>query len=139
MLKVGDTVKVISTTLCGDEMKELIPIGTICTVTEVCMSKNTYYGITPKDRNDNYYFYYLESELEKGELVWIPEKKDSDNSDMNKEYRIDIFVNKVHSSYYFNTKQKAVDFAKKHVKNSNDVFLLKHLIDKKYEVVKRIK
>lgn len=75
MLKVGDTVKVISTTLCGDEMKQLIPIDTICTVVEVHKSKKPYYGITPINKNDDYCFYYLESELEKGNLVWIPEKE----------------------------------------------------------------
>lgn len=72
MLKVGDTVKVISKTMCNGEEKEFIPIGTICKVTEICKEDHNspYYGITPKD---GYTFYYLESELEKGNLVWIPE------------------------------------------------------------------
>lgn len=72
MLKVGDTVKVISKTMCNGEEEEFIPIGTICEVTEICEDDNSpYYGIT----KDGYTFYYLESELEKGNLVWIPEKK----------------------------------------------------------------
>lgn len=74
MLKIGDTVKVISKTMCNEKETELIPIGTICTVTEVCNDSYTYYGIMPKDRD--YTFYYLESEIEKGELVWIPEKQE---------------------------------------------------------------
>lgn len=76
MLKVGDTVKVIDKTMCDDTLKELIPIGTICTVTEICNEKDNsiFYGITPKDRK--YTFYYLENELEKGELVWVPEKQE---------------------------------------------------------------
>ena len=71
MLKVGDTVKVISKTMCNGEEREFIPIGTICKVTEICEDDSPYYGITPED---GYPFYYLESELEKGNLVWIPEK-----------------------------------------------------------------
>ena len=73
MLKVGDTVKVISKTMDNGEEREFIPIGTICEVTEICEDDNiTYYGIT----SDGYTFYYLESELEKGNLVWVPEKKE---------------------------------------------------------------
>lgn len=49
MLKIGDTVKVISKTLCNNEMKELITIGTICKVTEIDYEKDgtPYYGIYP--------------------------------------------------------------------------------------------
>lgn len=74
MLKIGDTVKVISKTNDCDEWKEYIPIGSICAVIEIDINTDgtPYYGIQGKDNNVP--FYYLESELEKGELVWIPEK-----------------------------------------------------------------
>lgn len=77
MLQIGDTVKVISKTLCNNEMKELITIDTICKVTEIGYEKDgtPYYGICPLNSN-NYPYYYLESELEKGKLVWIPDKKE---------------------------------------------------------------
>lgn len=78
MLKVGDTVKVISKTKTFLGMQELIPIGTICTVIKTCVErdKTLYYGVKPKnDTTNRICFYYLESELEKGSLVWIPEKK----------------------------------------------------------------
>lgn len=71
MLKVGDTVKVVGKTRSGYTLKELIQIGTFCTVTEVCDDKC--YGITSID--GKHFFYYLENDLEKGELVWIPEKQ----------------------------------------------------------------
>lgn len=75
MLKVGDTVKVISKTMMEGEEREFIPIGTICKVEEVIMDCGFYsYGIRPEGCIYGP-FYYLESELEKGNLVWIPEKK----------------------------------------------------------------
>ena len=76
MLKVGDTVKVISKTNTFLGMQEFIPIGTICTVVEICVEwdGSLYYGVRPQNNITNC-FYYLESELEKGSLVWIPEKK----------------------------------------------------------------
>lgn len=44
MLKITDTVKVISKTNCGGIMKELIPVGAICvmpprTTAEACRSE----------------------------------------------------------------------------------------------------
>ena len=78
MLKVGDTVKVISKTKTYLGMQEFIPIGTICTVIKTCVEwdKSLYYGVRPQnDITNRICFYYLESELEKGNLVWIPEKK----------------------------------------------------------------
>lgn len=76
MLKVGNTVKVISKTNTFLGMQEFIPIGTICTVVEICVEWDgtLYYGVRP-DITKRFCFYYLESELEKGNLVWIPEKK----------------------------------------------------------------
>ena len=74
MLKVGDTVKVISKTRTFLGMQEFIPIGTICTVVKTCVERDgsLYYGV----KNNDETFYYLESELEKGNLVWVPEKEE---------------------------------------------------------------
>ena len=49
-------------------------IGTICKIKEVCQEDDgtPYYGITPIDRED-VPFYYLEKELEKGQIVWVPD------------------------------------------------------------------
>ena len=78
MLKVGDTVKVISDTVSHwdpEEKTQYIPIGTICTVTEVENGRDgtPYYGITPLGRD--YMFCYLEDELEKGHMEWIKDKE----------------------------------------------------------------
>lgn len=76
MLKITDTVKVISKTNCGGIMKELIPVGTICIIVSEHKDKDgsIYYGVTPlHNRND--LFYYLESELEKGSLQWVKKKR----------------------------------------------------------------
>lgn len=74
MLNVHDTVKVIGKTIYEDKMTECIPIGTICKVTEVCEDDTRkYYGIVPLNDMASCPFYYLESDLEKGELKWIPE------------------------------------------------------------------
>ena len=77
MLKVGDTVKVISDTVSHwdpEERTQYIPIGTICTVTEVENGHDgtPYYEVTPLGRN--YSFCYLESELEKGHMEWIKDE-----------------------------------------------------------------
>ena len=79
MLKVGDTVKVISKTRTFLGMQEFIPIGTICTVVEIHIERNgsLYYGVRPQnDITNRSCFHYLESELEKGNLVWIPENEE---------------------------------------------------------------
>ena len=78
MLKVGDTVKVIAATedagYCDGRKIEYIPIGTICTVTEVENGHDgmPYYGITPLGRD--YMFCYLEDELEKGHMEWVKDE-----------------------------------------------------------------
>lgn len=82
MLKVGDKVKVISKTTCGSyngKAEELIAIGSICTVKEVLnnYTKNSY-KIKPNDAV--YSFLYYEDELEKGNLEWIPENKEEDET-----------------------------------------------------------
>lgn len=72
MFKIGDTVKVISSTNVG----ELIPIGTICTVLEVSkeLDGKYYYGIGDNGfHSKSVNGYYLENELEKGHLEWIKE------------------------------------------------------------------
>lgn len=77
MLKIGDTVKVISDTASHwdpEERTEYIPIGTICKVIEIINESDgtPYYGIAPLDRDDM--FCYLESELEKGHVEWIKDE-----------------------------------------------------------------
>lgn len=69
MREVGNYVKVISKTISGGRSKELIPIGTICRIKEVCREDDDtpYYGITPIDKED-VPFYYPEKELEKDRL-----------------------------------------------------------------------
>lgn len=73
MLKVGDTVKVISTASTG---VELIRLGTICTVLTVSkeIDGKYYYGLTEnKLYGSTINGYYLEDALEKGHLEWIQE------------------------------------------------------------------
>ena len=78
MLKVGDTVKVISDTVSHwdpNEFTEYIPIGTICVVRDVDYNEDgtvTCYGIQPLGTNE--LWYYLESELEKGHLEWVKDE-----------------------------------------------------------------
>ena len=68
MLKVGDTVKVISDTKAhwdSEERIEYIPVGTICVVKDIDYNRDgsVFYGIQPLETND--IFYYLKNELEK--------------------------------------------------------------------------
>lgn len=71
MINVGDTVKVISATEHNGEMVEFYPIGTICRVVE--KQDEECIGIIPYDNPfENYPYYYLDSELEKGKLEWVP-------------------------------------------------------------------
>lgn len=74
MIKIGDIVKVISTTKYGDEKKEFIPIGTICRVDEINQDGDDqpYVGITPL--NGNVTFYYLLDEIEKGHMEWVKDE-----------------------------------------------------------------
>ncbi len=69
MLSIGDPVKVIKPITILDKTIEFFKVGTICKVTEVC-NNGEYYVIT----DGNYEYCYLEDELEKGSLVWVPEK-----------------------------------------------------------------
>lgn len=78
MLNLGDTVKVIGKTTTFDEngdevLKELIPIGTICTITIVDGYANeTLYEVTPL--GDDYGFMYDANSLEKGHTEWIKDE-----------------------------------------------------------------
>lgn len=58
---------------------------------------------------------------------------------MNKKYRVDTFIGKEHRKTYFDSKEEALIFAGKEVARGKVVFLLKHIIDGKYDVVKEIK
>lgn len=75
MLNLGDTVKVIGRTATADEdgyevLKELIPIGTICTVTAIEeFDGNKYYVVTPLTAE--YGFMYDAKDLEKGHTEWV--------------------------------------------------------------------
>lgn len=78
MLKVGDTVKVISDTVSHwdpEERTEYIPIGTICVVRNINYNQDgtAFYEIEPIGRD--YTFFYFEKELEKGHMEWISEHK----------------------------------------------------------------
>lgn len=78
MLHIGDMVKVIGTTDCGGFEKECIVIGTICKVVGVTITRkgNVVAGIVPvkelpfKGCGE---YWYLEKDLEKGKMEWIPE------------------------------------------------------------------
>ena len=73
MLKVGDTVKVISATKSHwdpEDRTEYIPIGTFCKVRDIDRCKDgIFYGI--QSLESNCIFYYLEDELEKGHMEWV--------------------------------------------------------------------
>lgn len=58
---------------------------------------------------------------------------------MNKEYRVDTFIGKDHKKTYFNSKEEALIFAGKEVASGKITFLLKHIIDGKYDVVEEIR
>lgn len=74
MWSIGDTVKIISKTELNGEVKELLPVGTVCKIVEVCKEDDgtPFYGIIPINQED-VPFYYLEKELERGRLEWISE------------------------------------------------------------------
>ena len=75
MIKVGDSVKVIGTSMCGGRECELIPIGTVCIVQEVDeLIDGTCVLIRDPYKND---FWYLEKDVEKGHVVtrWVKESE----------------------------------------------------------------
>ena len=75
MLKVGDTVKVISKTRYNgiEEKAEYIPIGEICKVIAVDHDGDgTAVELAYHGYEDSGYWYH-ESEVEKGHMEWVPE------------------------------------------------------------------
>ena len=71
MINIGDTVKVIGKTLDGTgEMSELIPIGTICKVSDISDDENgRFIEVVPVDKFKLLWgYWYKEDELEKGHL-----------------------------------------------------------------------
>lgn len=54
-------------------------------------------------------------------------------------YRVDTFTGKEHKKNYFDTKHDALIFAGKEAAREKHVFLLKHIINGKYDVVEEIK
>ena len=57
----------------------------------------------------------------------------------HKPFRIDSFSDKKHNSFYFDSKSEAVAYGKELNDNGKIVFLLEHVIDGKYDVVRKIK
>ena len=51
-------------------------------------------------------------------------------------YRVDIFAPRQHSISYFQTEEEAMDFGNKSKRPNTIIFLLRHLIDDKYDVLK---
>lgn len=80
MIEIGDTVKVIGKTLCGDIRKECITIGTICRVVGIDNTgeSNLTVGIIPEKelpyKGFEEYWYSSDS-VEKGHIEWIKENE----------------------------------------------------------------
>lgn len=55
-----------------------------------------------------------------------------------KKYRVDTFSNN-HEKHYFDTEKDAIKYGKTQAEKSKNVFLLKHVVDNKYDVVSKIK
>lgn len=55
-----------------------------------------------------------------------------------KEYRVDTFSNN-HEKHYFGTEKDAIEYGKAQAEKGKVAFILKHLIDNKYDVVSEIK
>lgn len=68
MLHIGDTVKVLCTTMYNGKPTELIKIGTICTVIE---TDGIWVSIVEHNSFNDTGFWYKEDELEKGHLEWV--------------------------------------------------------------------
>ena len=54
-----------------------------------------------------------------------------------KEYRVDTFSD--HEKHYFYTEKEAIEYGRTQVEKGKVAFLLKHLINNKYDVVSEIK
>ena len=84
MIKLGDTIKIIGTTLCGDEEKECIPIGTVCEVVgiENREKEGLILGVIPqKELPYSGYgeYWYLARDIEKGRMEWVKETEESED------------------------------------------------------------
>lgn len=81
MIKLGDTVKIIGTTVCGGVEKECIPIGTVCRVVGVENRKKEglIVGVIPKKElpySGYGEYWYLARDVEKGHMEWVKEMED---------------------------------------------------------------
>lgn len=54
-----------------------------------------------------------------------------------KKYRVDTFSK--HEKHYFDTEREAIEYGKAQAEKGKVVFLLKHVLDSKYDVVSEIK
>lgn len=57
----------------------------------------------------------------------------------HKPFRVDSFSDKKHNCFYFEDEDEAVAYGKELTSKGKIAFLLEHLIDGKYDVVKEIK
>ena len=53
-----------------------------------------------------------------------------------KEYRVDVFPN--HEKHYFDSKEEALQFGKEQAEKEKLVFLMKYMLNDKYDVVQLI-
>lgn len=114
MWSIGDTVKITRKTEVNGEIKELLPIGMVCKIVEVRKEDDGthFYGIIPIDKEDTpfyHLFYYLEKELERGRLKWIPDvphKVGHNYTDEDGHYRTEYLGT-------YESKEIALDVAKK--------------------------
>lgn len=82
MINAGDTVKIIKPTqdASGEpgELKEYIPIGTVCKVINVEVYKDcmAYECVSLSWSHDTTGFWYLEDEIEKGHYEWVKDEQE---------------------------------------------------------------
>lgn len=113
MWSIGDILKVISKTEVNGELKELLPIGTICKIKEACKEDDgtPYYGITPINKED-VPFYYLEKELERGWLEWVPENYKNKCYQIGHEYTDEFGFNEKELLEVYKTEELATEICK---------------------------
>lgn len=73
-IKIGDTVKIIGTTVTPNGEAEPIPIGTICTVIDSFINKSDKKEIVcvlPTDIAYSTPYAYYADAVEKGHLEWV--------------------------------------------------------------------
>lgn len=69
-IEVGNTVKVINSTIFNGHATQLIPIGTICHVSVIDGNSIGLIPIFSTRRQEPYF--YLTDEVKKGQLIWKP-------------------------------------------------------------------